>query len=66
MGTTTAGVAGEMPYWTGIRTLGSVATGTLTESVTGLELDATRGLVGGTAVLGLTSGYTIPTTTLLS
>jgi hypothetical protein len=62
VGTTTAGVPGEMPYWTGIRTLGSIATGTLTETVTGLELSATRALVGGASILSLTSGYTVPTT----
>jgi len=41
----------------------ATATGTLTETATGLELSATRGLVDGSAILSLTSGYTIPTTT---
>lgn len=44
--------------------LNTVATGTLTENVTGLELSATRGLVGGAAILNLTSGFVIPTSTL--
>jgi hypothetical protein len=39
------------------------ATGTLTETATGLEFSATRDLVGGSAILSLTSGYVIPTTT---
>ena len=37
--------------------------GNLTESVTGLQFDATRQLIGGAATLSLTSGYVIPTTT---
>ena len=53
---------GALAFWTGTSALGSVATGTLTETVTGLELSATRGLVGGAAVLALTSGYNIPLT----
>lgn len=53
---------GALAFWTGTSALGSVATGTLTETVTGLELSATRGLVGGAAILALTSGYGIPLT----
>jgi len=41
----------------------ATTTGTLTESVTGLQFDNTRVLIGGSAVLSLTSGYSIPLTT---
>ena len=44
VGTSSAVTVGQLPYWTSANTLGSVATGTLTESTTGLELSATRGL----------------------
>jgi sulfopyruvate decarboxylase TPP-binding subunit len=64
--TSTAVSAGNLAHWTGINTLSQVATGTLTETATGLEFSATRGLVGGASILSLTSGYSIPTTTLLS
>lgn len=53
---------GNLAYVTGQGSVGSVATGTLTETVTGLELNATRALVGGSAILALTSGYGIPLT----
>jgi hypothetical protein len=36
--------------------------GNLTESITGLEFNATRQVIGGAAALSLTSGYTIPLT----
>lgn len=45
---------------------GSLVTGNLTESITGLEFDQTRSVIGGAAALSLTSGYTIPTTTQIS
>jgi hypothetical protein len=64
--TSTTPNAGNLAYWTSPASLGQVATGTLTETTTGLELNATRGLIGGSAILSLTSGYSIPTTTLLS
>lgn len=51
---------GNLAYVTGMGSVGSVATGTLTTNATGLELNATRALVGGSAVLSLTSGYAIP------
>lgn len=38
------------------------ATGTLTETVSGLQFDTTRDLIGGSAVLSLSSGFTIPLT----
>lgn len=37
--------------------------GNLTESVTGLQFNATRQVIGGAADLSLSSGYVIPTTT---
>lgn len=40
----------------------ATTTGTFTETVTGLELSGTRSLVGGAAILSITSGYGIPTT----
>ena len=52
--------SGELAFVASDGTLQSVATGTLTTSATGLEFNATRGLVGGAAILALTSGYTIP------
>lgn len=61
--TSTTPTNGHIPYWTSNSTLGSVATGTFTETVSGLQLDNTRGLVGGSAVLSLSSGFTIPATT---
>jgi len=39
--------------------------GNLTESITGLQFDNTRQVIGGAADLSLTSGYGIPTTTQL-
>ena len=41
----------------------SFTTGNLTESVTGLQFDQTRAVIGGAAALSLTSGYVIPSTT---
>lgn len=52
----------DLAYWTSASSLGTVATGTLSESVTGLELSASRYLIGGAAALSLTSGYEIPLT----
>lgn len=60
LSTTTPWTNGNLAYVTGLGSVGSVATGTLTETATGLEFNATRGLVGGAAVLSLTSGYVIP------
>jgi hypothetical protein len=64
--TSSVPVAGRLAFWTSPSALSSVATGTLTETITGAALSATRGLVGGAAVLSLDSGYSLPTTTLLS
>ncbi len=58
----TSSTAGNLAFWTGTSALGNVATGTLTETATGLELSATRALVGGASILSLTSGYNIPLT----
>lgn len=55
--------AGNLSYWSSASTLSDVATGTLTETVSGLELSDTRGLVGGSAILSVTSGFVIPSTT---
>lgn len=62
LSTSTTPTISHLATWTSASTLGSVATGTLTESVSGLQFDATRGLVGGSAVLSLTSGFEIPLT----
>lgn len=62
LATTSPWTNGNVAYVTGLGTVGSVATGTLTESVTGLQFDQTRALLGGAAVLSLTSGYNIPLT----
>lgn len=61
--TANSSTTGNLAFWSGNQTIGNVATGTLTEGVTGLELTATRALVGGAAVLNLTSGFVIPSTT---
>ncbi|MDP1614637.1 MAG: hypothetical protein Q8L68_02460, partial [Methylococcales bacterium] len=53
---------GNLAYVTGQGSVGSVATGTLTETVSGLELNATRALIGGSAILAITSGYEVPLT----
>lgn len=58
----TSSTAGNLAFWTGTSALGNVATGTLTETAAGLELSATRALVGGSSILSLTSGYNIPLT----
>jgi len=62
LASTTPWTVGELGWVVNNGTLASVATGTLTENITGLEFDATRSLVGGSAILGLTSGYNIPLT----
>jgi hypothetical protein len=41
----------------------TLTTGNLTESITGLQFDQTRQVIGGAAALSLTAGYFIPTTT---
>ena len=60
--TSTAPTLGHIPYWTGLNTLGSIATGTLTESIAGLELSGTPTIIGPSILLLLTNGYTIPLT----
>lgn len=57
--TSSALVAGQSVFATGPSTIASVATGTLAENVTGLQFDASRYLIGGSATLSLTSGYEI-------
>ena len=60
IGTSTDPNIGDIAYWTDVDTLGTVATGTLSESVAGLEFDNNRSVVGGSAALSLTTGYNIP------
>ena len=43
-------------------TYAAVTKGNLTESITGLQFDNTRQVIGGTADLSVTSGYLIPST----
>jgi len=57
---------GYLAYVVDNNTFSSVATGTLTTTATGLQLSATRGLVGGASILSLTAGYEIPTTTRMN
>lgn len=59
MATATPWTVGQLAYVTNNKTISSVATGTLTEGVTGLEFTATGNLVGSSAVLNLTSGYSM-------
>ncbi len=54
---------GDLAYVSSDGAVSSVATGTLTTNATGLEFSATRGVIGGSSVLSLTSGYVVPTTT---
>ena len=54
--------SGNLTYWTSPSTVSDVATGTLTESVTGLNLSATRGLVGGASILQVDAGYSLAST----
>ena len=68
--TSSSETKGQLAYWTSTAgtpaQLGKVATGTLSESVSGLQFSASRGLVGGAADLSLTSGFVIPSTTRAS
>lgn len=60
----TKGIASQYDLTTGLATKqNTLTTGNLTENVTGLQFDATRQVIGGSAQLSLTSGYVIPTTT---
>jgi peptidoglycan/xylan/chitin deacetylase (PgdA/CDA1 family) len=59
---TTTVTTGQGAFISGPGTIGSVATGTLTTSATGLQFDSTRALWGGAAILSLTAGYNIPLT----
>ncbi len=62
LGTTTPWTAGNLAVVASDSTLKSIGTGTLTTTATGLEFNATRALVGGAAVLSLSTGYSIPLT----
>ena len=59
LGTSTNPTIGQLPYWTGVNTFGSVATGTISVP-TGLTITANRGAVGGAAAIALDTGYVIP------
>src|SRR3990167_7946273 len=59
LSTSTNPTIGQLPYWTGVNTFGSVATGTISVP-TGLTITANRSAVGGAAVIGLDTGYVIP------
>ena len=62
--TSTKGVATQGDLATGLATKEPTLTkGNLTETVTGLEFNATQQVIGGAATLSLTTGYIIPTTT---
>lgn len=57
---------GGVAFATGNGTLSTVATGTITDTVTGLSFtNQTRSILGGATVLGLDTGYSIPTTNSL-
>ncbi len=60
LATTTPWVSGQLAYALSNGVVASVATGTLAESVTGLEFDVDRSLIGGSATLSLSAGYAIP------
>jgi hypothetical protein len=62
LSTTTPWTNGNLAFVSGQGSVGSIATGTLTETISGLQFDATRALVGGSAILSLTSGFEVPTT----
>lgn len=55
--TSTTPIPGQVAFWTSASALSSVATGTLTTTATGTQLSATRGLLGGSAILSWLAGY---------
>src|SRR5690242_5805636 len=59
IGTTSSGLAGQLPYWTGTNTVGSVATGTVSAG-TGISVTGSRSVLGG----GLTITNTSPDQTV--
>ena len=59
LSTSTNPTTGQLPYWTGVNTFGSVATGTISVP-TGLTITANRSAVGGAAAIALDTGYVIP------
>lgn len=56
----------NVTYYAQNGTLKGVATSTLSETVSGLEFTANPIIIGAARILSLTTGFTIPTTTLLS
>ncbi|MBK9391957.1 MAG: hypothetical protein IPN68_17865 [Bacteroidetes bacterium] len=61
--TSTSGYLSNTDWNTFNNKQAALTTGNLTESITGLQFDATRQVIGGAAALSLTAGYVIPTTT---
>lgn len=59
LSTSSAPTVGQLPYWTGVNTFGSVATGTISVP-TGLTITANRYAIGGSAAIALDTGYVIP------
>ncbi len=64
LSTSSAPTVGQLPYWTGVNTFGSVATGTISVP-TGLTVTANRSTIGGATAIGLDTGYVIPLQTTL-
>lgn len=59
LSTSTAPTIGQLPYWTGVNTLGSVATGTITNAGNLTFSSAIRSVIGGalTIAVDLTSNF---------
>lgn len=67
LATSTGFTTGQVAFATGAGTVGSTPTTTLTETVNGLELSGTPIVLGATPLqIALTSGFTIPSTTLVT
>lgn len=62
LSTTSPWTNGELAFVVSNSAVSSVATGTLTETITGASLSATRGLVGGAAILSLDAGFFLAST----
>lgn len=58
--TTSPWNVGDLAFAASNGSVSTVATGTLTTNATGLQFNSTRALVGGSSILSLASGYTIP------
>jgi len=64
LSTSTNPTIGQLPYWTGVNTLGSVATGTISVPA-GLTITPNRSAVGGATAIALDTGYIIPLQSVL-